>query len=376
LIRTGSPRSNNGLVNWQRLAALPAALLVCAAASGAQYLVYAGAADGIRGYRFDARSARLKRLGTMAEVPSPSFLVVHPDHRFLYALNGAGNGVSAFLIAPKSGKLSLVNQADSKGTNPCHLMLDGSGRWLAVANCGSGSVSLFPLRRDGGIADPQSVTLPPGGSATGAPRPQGLAFSPDNHFLLVADQGLDRIVVYRFNADTGALTPADPPFAQAAPGSGPRRLAFHPNGRLVYVVNETQPGVTAWRFDPAKGSLDDFQTVSLLQSAAGRPGAGVEIALNAAGTLVYASDGASDTIGLLVVDPVRFSLSVLEFTPLVGRRPSGFALDPTGAFLLVANHDSNYLTIYTVHPHSGQLRPAGRAVAAESPTCVVVVPVP
>jgi 6-phosphogluconolactonase (cycloisomerase 2 family) len=106
-----------------------------------------GSSRGIYGYRFDPRSAKLKPIGLLAPVSNPTFLVAHPDNRFLYAVSQeAGGSVHAFLINPKTGKLSLVNKAPSKGDAPCHLALDRSGRWIAVANYGSGSVAVLPAR--------------------------------------------------------------------------------------------------------------------------------------------------------------------------------------------------------------------------------------
>jgi 6-phosphogluconolactonase len=374
-------------VTSRNLATLAAALLFSTPASGAEYLVYAGtytsgASHGIYGYRFDSRNGKLKSLGLMAEASNPTFLAEHPDHRFLYVLSeDASNSVSAFLIDPKSGKLALVNKTSSKGGSPCHLALDRSGRWLAVANCGSGGVALLPLRTDGGLGEAQPLAAPRGSSgspqAPAEPHPQGVLFSPDNRFLLVADQGLDRILVYKFNAETGSLVPAEPSFVPAAPGAGVRRLVFHPNGKVLYALNGKLPGVTGFRYLPASGELSLIQTVPTLPPSYAGPGAAAEIAVNAAGTMVYASDRGIDCMALLVVDPLRSTLSALEFTPLIGRTPDHFALDPAGGYLVVANRESNNLTVYTVHPHSGQLRPLARSgVNLDRPAGVVFVPVP
>jgi 6-phosphogluconolactonase len=90
--------------------------------------------------------------------------------------------------------------------------------------------------------------------------------------------------------------------------------------------------------------------------------------------MVYASNRGCDCLALLVIDPVRFTLSALEFTPLIGQTPRHFALDPTGAYLVVANQGSDSLTVYTVHPRTGQIRPVGHPVMGIAmPTVVVFV---
>jgi 6-phosphogluconolactonase len=373
------------LVNIRILRSLAAALLIASTARGADYLVYAGtytsgSSHGIYGYRFDTRGGKLKTLGLMAETSNPSFLLEHPDHRFLYAVNeDTGNSVSAFLIDPKSGKLSLVNKAASKGDGPCHLALDRGGRWLAVANYGSGSVAVLPLRKDGGLGEAQAFVQHHGSSANpqrqAGPHAHSVLFSPDNRFLLAADLGADKIFVYRFDPGTGSLTPADPPFATVAPGSGVRHLAFHPNGAVLYAINELSSSVTAFRYDPASGALAEFQTVSTLPPSHAGGNTAAEIAVNAAGTMVYGSNRGHESMALLAIDPLRFTLSALEFTPLIGRTPRHFAIDPTGGYLIVANQDAGSITVYSVHPRSGQLRPVGRPTPnIDLPACVVFVP--
>jgi 6-phosphogluconolactonase len=365
------------LVNLRHLRAGAAVLLFASTAAGAD-LVYAGtytsgSSRGIYGYRFDLSDAKLKPLGLLATISNPTFLVAHPDNRFLYAVSqDAGGSVSAFLINPKNGSLSLVDKVPSKGDAPCHLSLDRSGRWLAVANYGSGSVAVLPLRKDGGVGEALAFV-----EHHGVSRVHCVVFSPDNRFLLVADLGLNRIYVYRFDPDSGALTPADTPFIAAPAGAGVRHLAFHPNGRILYAINETRPSVTGYSYDPAKGEPREIDTLPIVPDSYTGPDAAGEIAVNAAGTVVYASNRGHDSMALLVPDPVRFTLSTLEITPLTGRTPRHFALDPSGAYLLVGNQDSGNLSVYTVHPHTGQLRPVGHPTPnIDRPSCVVFVPVP
>src|ERR1035438_4854064 len=351
-------------------------MLFAASASGAEYLVYAGTytsrgSRGIYGYRFDTRSPKLKSLGLLATASNPTFLVEHPDHRFLYAVSqDTGGSVSAFLINPKSGKLSLVNKASSKGDAPCHLALDRTGRYLAVANYGSGSLAVLPLRKDGGLGDATAFM-----EHHGISRVHCVLFSPDNRFLLAADLGLNRVYVYAFDADKGSLTPAATSFIAADPGAGVRHLAFHPNGRVLYAINETQPSVTGYYYDPTNGALSEIQTVPNVPSSYEGTDTAGEIAVNAAGTVVYASNRGSDSMALLVVDPLRFTLSALEFTPLVGKTPPHFARSQAGAYLAVPNQDSQNIGVYTVHPHSGQLRPVGRPTPnIDRPACIVFLP--
>jgi len=339
-------------VTIRQLAALAAASLIPAAGAAADW-VYAGAADGLHQYRFDGR---LQSRGSAAS-PPPDALAQNPGHRFVYAAS-AGN-IGAYRIDLRSGKLAPVNQYTGGGIRPCDLASDPSGHWVAAIDCAAGSLLLFAVRPDGGLNEP---TQHPAAHAT------SLVFSPDGRFLLLPAG--DRMVAFHFDAASGVLTPAEPQPAAAT------RLLFHPNGRIVYSLNGSKPTIVAWHFDPATGGLTEFQTASTMPDDYSGPAASGALAVNASGSMVYAANRGADRMALMVVEPVRFTLSALEFTPLVGRAPSAFALDSSGAFLLVADHDSDELITYSVHPRTGQLRPASRPVKIAKPSCLVVVPAP
>ena len=221
------------------------------------YLVYVGTytnkteSKGIYAYRFDPGVGKLISLGVAAESEDPSFLVVHPSGKYLYAVNeidhfgGQKSGaVSAFSIDPKTGKLTMLNQAATQGAGPCHISLDKTGKFALVANYDGGSIVVFPIREGGSLA-PASGFIQHSGSGVNKERQEGphahwIGTSPDNRFALAADLGLDEILVYRFNAAKGTLTPNTPLIAKLNPGAGPRHLVFHPNGKFAYVLTEME----------------------------------------------------------------------------------------------------------------------------------------
>src|SRR5262245_38354115 len=112
------------------------------------YLVYAGTytrngSKGIYAYKFSTKTGKLTALDLAAETPSPSFLTIHPNGKVLYSVSEAVPGqtegtVSAFTIDKSSGKLAKLNTVSSKGTSPCHLVADKTGKTLVVVNYGNG----------------------------------------------------------------------------------------------------------------------------------------------------------------------------------------------------------------------------------------------
>jgi 6-phosphogluconolactonase len=365
-------------------------VLLCSlatAASAAEYLVFAGTytrgnSKGIYAYRFNSNNGKLKPLGLAAETLNPSFLIVDSKHRYLYAVNEGGRGgntVSAFTMDAKTGKLTFLNSVSSNGSGPCHLALDHTDKWLAVANYNNGTMALFPVLEGGRLGE-AAVVEKHEGSSVNAMRQKGphaheVVFSPDNRFLLLSDLGLDKIFVYRFDAAKGTLTPDDPAFGKVPPGSGVRHMAFHPNGRILYAVEEMGSNITAFHYDPATGALHDFQNISTLPEGFKGENSGAEIAVNRKGTVLYASNRGSDTIAVFNIDPSRFTLTAVDHAPVLGKTPRHFALDPTGNFLLAANQDSDDITMFKVQASTGQLQPASRLVTdVTAPVCVLFVP--
>lgn len=338
-----------------------------------------GGSRGIYAFRFQS-SGKLVPLGLAAESNSPSFLAEHPNHKFLYAANEAGRQgqVSAFSIDAKTGKLTPLNQVSSGGSGPCHLAVDHTGKWLVVANYGDGVMAVMPVQADGKLGEATSVEKHTGGSANPqrqrGPHAHEVVFSPDNKFLLLADLGLDKIYVYRFDPASGKLTANEPPAGSVEAGAGVRHFAFHPNGRALYAINEMGNSVTAFRWDGAKGTLESFQTVPSLPEGFKGNNSTAEIAVNKAGTRVYGSNRGHDSIALFSVDPNKLTLTPMDHTPVLGKTPRHFTLDPSGKFLLAANQDSSDITIFKVHPNTGQLTPVGQPVKdAPVPVCILFV---
>ena len=250
------------------------ALVLPAAFGQGDLIAYIGTytrqnSKGIYAWRFQPSTGKLTSIGLAGETSNPSFLAVHPNQKFLYAVNENGQGtVTAFSIDPATGNLTMLNQVSSHGNGPCHVALDKSGKWLFIANYGSGSIAAYPVGADGKLGEASATVQHKGSSVVPSrqrgPHAHSANLSPDGKFLLVTDLGLDQVLTYKLDPAKGSLDPGDPPFTKTAPGVGPRHLAFHPNGKFAYVCNEIVSTVTAFGYNAANGSLQELQSVSLL----------------------------------------------------------------------------------------------------------------
>jgi 6-phosphogluconolactonase len=354
-----------------------------------KYIFYVGTytdhgSKGIYAYRFDAATGKSTSLGLAAESTAPSFLAIAPSGQFLYAVNeisqfnGQPTGaVSAFAIQPQTGKLVLLNQVASRGEGPAHIALDRSGKYALVSNYDRGSIAVFPVLADGRLGESTALVQHTGSSVNrerqAGPHAHAAVFSPDNRLVIVADLGLDQLLVYRFDAAAGTLG-RDPQIVTAMSGAGPRHLVFDATGRHLYVINEMQSSVVAYGYDAANGTLSELQIVSALPKGFARTSEAAEIEMHSSGKFLFASNRGDDSIAVFAVNAKDGTLTPVEIDSTGGKTPRNFVLDPTGAWLLAANQDSDDIAVFRVDPGSGHLTQSGPLLHVPSPVCVRFVP--
>ena len=367
--------------------------LLAAGAAGQRppddWIMYVGTytkapSKGIYAYRFQGATGEVTPLGTAglaAETENPSFLAVHPNQRFLYAVNEVSKyegkdagSVSAFSIDRGTGTLTLLNRVSSRGGSPCHLELDRSGKWLFVANYGGGSVAAFPVQNDGKLGEASAFFQHAGSSVNKArqsgPHGHATVVSPDNKFVLAADLGLDKILTYRIDAASG-LVPADPPFSAVTPGMGPRHLAFRPDGKFAYVLSEMLSSVGTYSYDAGRGTLTEVQTVSTLPAGGFADNSGAEIATHPTGKFLYTSNRGHDSIAIFRIDAAKGTLTPAGHVSTQGKTPRGFGIDPAGRFLVAGNQNSGTVVIFRIDQQTGGLTPTGTTLQVGSPVNVV-----
>lgn len=353
-------------------------------------LVYVGTytdrgSKGIYAYRLDEKTGALAPVGLVAETANPTFLAVHPNHRYLYAVNEVeqfngkkGGGVTAYEIDRRTGRLRKIDSESTIGTGPCHITVDHAGKNVLVANYNSGSAAVLPIRADGGVG-PATGFVQHEGSSVDKTRQEGphahcANLDAANRFAFVADLGLDKVLIYRFDGEKGTLTPNTPAFVKIADGSGPRHMAFHPNGRFAYVISELGNTVTAMRYDADTGALAPIQTLSTLPDGFAGKSYCAEIAVDPAGRFLYGSNRGDDSLAIFAIDPRTGRLTPAGHQSTLGTFPRNFALTPSGDLLLAANQDSDSIYAFRVDKSTGRLTPIGGKTEVSRPVCIVFAP--
>lgn len=385
-----------------RCCLLSVAGVLCSVSAFAQnspkhYILYVGTyttgeSKGIYAYRYNAETGKLQSLGLAAATENPSFLAVDEKNEHLYAVNETGNyegkstgGVTAFSINRKTTKLAQLNQVASGGADPCYISLDRSGEYLLVANYTGGTVAVLPILADGHLGDASSVlpdegSLGPDKERQEKPHAHWIQATARNRFVYVSDLGLDRVLIYKFDASKGTLRRGEPSAAgkdffsaKLAPGTGPRHVAFSSNGNLMYVLGELDATVTVFANDN-KETYRPIQKISSLPANFSGENTAAEIAMYPNGKFLYTSNRGADSIAEFSIDRRTGKLTLAGQISSFGKEPRHFTIDPTGKRLLVANQNSGNIVEYTIDQNTGKLSKTDEIAAVSSPVCLVFVP--
>jgi 6-phosphogluconolactonase len=369
---------------WLSLVAMAGLVAVFAPAASAQkYFVYIGTytehgSEGIYVCDFDGDTGKLGAPVLAAKSEQPSFLTVSADRKFMYVVNETdkfggqpGGGVSAFAMDEASGKLTFLNSVPSRGGGPAYITLDKNGNFALVANYDGGSVAVFRLLDDGKIAESTAFVQHAGTSVNKerqeAPHAHAVIMSPDNRFALVADLGIDQVLVYPFDENVGTLGTAQ--VVKTAAGAGPRHLVFSPNGKFLYVVNELNSTVTAYAYDAKSGGMTPVQTLS--SGATAPKNTAGEILVSSGGKFLYVSNrGTENNVAVFAADPSSGKLTFVQSVPTHGQTPRNFAIDPAGQWLIVGNQDSKSVYTFKFDRESGRLKQVGPPLTIDSPAMV------
>lgn len=352
-----------------------AAALLFAISMSAQgqekYRVYLGTytgekSKGIYQCELNVKDGSLSEATLVGETSSPSFLAFHPNKNFVYAVNENEANVSAFAIDDKTGRLTFLNSQPSQGGAPCHLVVDPTGKNVLVANYSGGSCICIPIIADGKLGPASSFQQHVG------PRTNGHSIHVDkaNKFALCCDLGLDKVIIYAFDAAKGTLTPHGS--FDTPKGAGPRHFAWHPDGKTAYINGESDLTIIACDYHADKGVLTQKQVLSTLPADVVRKGGSTaETVVHPSGKFVYVSNrDPYNSIAIFSIESKTGELKAVGHQAAGVKTPRNFAIEPTGKYMLVANQSGGDVIVFQIDPSTGKLTPTGAKVLVDSPVCV------
>jgi 6-phosphogluconolactonase len=327
--------------------------------------------DKIVRFTVDAATGRLELAGEVAVPGGPAPIAVDPTQHFLHVARRGARRISSYRVDQHTGDLSLLGGV-SLPTDPCYLAMDRRGRFLLSAYYEGKGVAVHPIDKDGAVHDPPVERRE---TARGA---HCFQTDPSNHFAFVphiAGRGPNEIRQFRFDQETGRLTPNTPPVVSPSEPVGPRHFCFHPEKDILYFSNEQGSSVTAYRFDSLTGTLTAMQTVSTLPDGYAGPNSCAQIRILASGRFLYAPNRGHNSIAGFAVDASSGRLTPVSHAP-AEPVPRAFAVDLDGSFLYAAGLESGRLTAFRIDAGSGRLEPLATYAVGARPMWVSILRLP
>nr|WP_315220891.1 lactonase family protein [uncultured Flavobacterium sp.] len=330
--------------------------------------------NGIYVYEFNAVSGDFKLKNSSDNVLSPSYLSVSADNKFIYAVNenGTQSTASAFGYNSKSGKVDLLNKNETLGDDPCHLINDYKN--VIVANYSGGSIAVFKKNPNGSISTVQQLLQHDGKGPNTARQEKAhvhmVVFSPDKKFVLSNDLGLDKVFIYKYNADSKNEVLTLKESIDVKPGSGPRHLTFSKDGKFVYLIQELDATLTTFSYDK-NGNLKKIAETSILPKDFQGGTSGAAIKISPDGKFLYVSDRADVNAISVYKIQKNGAVELVEQVSSLGKGPRDFSIDPTGSYLLVAHQYTNNISIFKRDKTTGKLKDTGKKIELCSPVGLV-----
>ena len=337
--------------------------------------------EGIYSFRFDPEHGETTQPILAARSDNPSFIAIDKKGKFLYTVNevdkydeNSSGAISVYKVVKGSGKLILIQQVSSLGAHPAHLSIDKTGKYLLVANYSGGNFCVFPINNDGKLGEHTALISNIGSSINkdrqNNPHPHFIQVTKDNKYILIADLGIDRVMIFQFDDKTGTLKINEPAFIELEPGSGPRHFAFGTSGKFLYVLNELTSTVTIFDFDQATASSQSKQIISTLPGNFEGINTTAEIVVDSKGKFLYASNRGDNSIVQFNINRNDGTLSTIGWVPTGGDAPRHFEIDETSNWLFSANQNSDNIILFKIDKEIGGLINTNQSIKIKSPVCI------
>ena len=329
--------------------------------------------EGIYSLAFNNETGVIENLTLASKAINPTFLAWNDDRTKFYAVNAVDGqgGISSYTWG--NDKSTLTNHLSSEESSPCHVVLSHNGKLAASANYGTGGVAVYSIKDNGDLGAITGTAFNTGEFGP-SPRQKGPhahcgMFSKNDKILYIVDLGLDEILAYPVAAD-GSIAEAQSA-AKLEPGDGPRHLIFNKAGDKAFVINELSSTVVSFNVDISTGKLTAIDRKSTLPEGFTEDSFCADIHLSPDEKFLYASNRGHNSIAVYAVaDDGKLSLVQIESEEIVW--PRNFMVHPGGKYMLVANQNSNSVTVYSIDPATGKIAFTGEKVDVGSPVCLAI----
>ena len=328
--------------------------------------------QGINVIQFDTDSKAISIKNLIPEIENPSFVITNKAKTIMVAVEETasenGGKVTSYSYDSTSNKFQKLNSFFTKGNHPCTVTFSPDEKYVIVGNYSGGNLSVFPIDQQGNLSENSQFIQYEGKSVNAErqekPHVHSVVFHPKDSFLFVADLGRDAIEMIPFDANSKTFLQTEKAIStKVASGSGPRHLLFNKTGNTLYVTYELTNEIGVFKFE--NNQLQHQQTIALTKTPT-KSGSAAELRLSDDGNYLYATVRGKDNQLVVMKTNQDKNLEVIQ-SKATGKAPRNFILTKDQKNILVANQDSNKITVFDRDTKSGLLSPTSSEITIPKP---------
>lgn len=325
---------------------------------------------GIKIYDVDMEKGRFTEKYRV-EITNSSYVTISKNGKYLYSITDFG--VEAYRIL-SDGNLQMISIAAINGMRGCYLSTDYTDSYLFVAGYHDGKLTVLRLREDGCIGEITDEIFHKGlgllAERSSRPHINCARMTHDNKYLLVADQGMDHVNVYRLDLSSGKVALAD--VIRSDIDSAPRHIKISKDGRFIYIIHEWKCYIDVYQYEEMDGqpSFEKIQTVETVDREKGTTDAASALSFSEDYNYLLTTSAGSNSATLYSVDEETGLLRRIFCLPVSGEYPKDASLFPNNKFLVSLNHETNDMTFFHVDVENGTMIMNGPPIAVNVPNCI------
>lgn len=324
--------------------------------------------DGIYQIQFNPETKKIKDLKLIISEDNPTYLAKSLNN-IIYTVTKEGDdgGIAAYRQS-EDGSYTLLNRVVKKGAPPCYVAVDENKQLVLAANYHKGEITTYKIADDGKITLADQIVH----TGQGPHENQGSAhahyadLAPDDR-LVACDLGTDEVYVYDISED-GKLSEVSR--YKAAPGFGPRHLVFHPNQKIAYLFGELSSTIAVLRYQE-DGSFEHLHSCSTLPEGFTAFNGGAALRVSSDGRFLYASNRGHNSLVVYALHEEGKQMQTIQHISSEGDFPRDFNFDATEKFIILANQNTDNLTLYERNLETGLLDMIEKDIYA--PECVCIL---
>ncbi|MEX0380862.1 lactonase family protein [Leuconostoc sp. MS02] len=308
--------------------------------------------QGLYEAELDTDAQQLQNATFIGELTNPTYLAISKANKVYAVENRDGQG-GIVTLDNSVRPLAEIDSQLSEGSAPAYIGVDEARQLIFAGYYHRGTVESYSIQPDG------NLTLVDTWQNTGSgPRPEQSTshihfanLTPDNR-LVAIDLGTDEVITFDIQ-DNGTFSETSRFRTEA--GFGPRHIRFSPDGQYAYLLGELSSLLSVLKYNTEDGSFEHVMTASTIPNDWTEHNGSAALRLSDDGQFVYASNRGHNSIAVFKISNEGSEIERIQLISTEGEFPRDMNWDINQKFLVVANQDTDNVSLYARDNVSGEL---------------------